>query len=302
MQGPSHMMSPDVRTRIVSICVIMLTVVASPAAPAQDTSGFVFLPAGRTVAPFRAGVQEPRIGVFKFLDQSGMRVDIGNAVDMFAFTAGSVRCSAGIDFMAYALTTGNQGLRLQIDAIDGFFGGDVSMAAPLGESHTIQARLRILHHSAHMVDGHYDGQSSGWIGNRGPIPYTRDFGELVGAHLFAGPAFTLRSYGGISYATLARPTAIRRVAALAGTELYSDRLAGRIASQPTFLYAAYQMTLAGTPAYAATHQVQIGVKFGEWFGKGPSLYLAYYRGMQMFGEYYDQRLTTVGAGFTVDFY
>ncbi len=288
--------------RIVVICLIIVMLFTAPAASAQDTSGFVFLPAGRTIAPFRAGMQEPRIGVFKFLDQSGMKVDIGNAIDVFGFTAGSIRCSAGIDFLAYALTTGNQGLRLQIDAIDGFFGGDLSVAAPIGDANSLQARLRILHHSAHMVDGHYNEESGGWLDNRRPIPYTRDFGELVAAHLLAGQALTLRTYGGISYATLVRPTAIRRIAGLAGTELYTDRLAGRIASQPTFLFAAYQVTLTGTPAYAATHHLQIGVKFGEWFGKGPSLYFAYYRGMQMFGEYYDQRLTTVGAGFTVDFF
>ncbi len=289
------------RTSLSIFLMSVLALFAVVTSSAQDSSGFQFLPAGRTVAPFRAGVQEPRIGVFKFLDQSGMKVDIGNAVDVFGFTAGPVRISAGIDFMAYALTTGNQGLRLQIDAIDGFFGGDLSLAAPLGGDQFLQGRLRILHHSAHMVDGHYVVQTGHWIDDREPIPYTQDFGELVAAHLLAGSAATLRTYAGVSYATLVRPTTIRRVTGLAGLELYADHLAGQVASQPTVLFAAYHMSMAGTPEYAATHQLQAGVKFGQWYGKGPSLYVSYYRGMQMFGEYYDQRLTTIGVGFTVDF-
>ena len=91
----------------------LLLIIGQSAVNAQ----FVFLPPGLHFAPLRANVKEPRIGVFKFLDAGEMRVDIGNSVDLFGYEipSAAVKLTAGIDFTAYAYTTGAQGLRLQID-------------------------------------------------------------------------------------------------------------------------------------------------------------------------------------------
>ena len=190
-------------------------------------------------------------------------------------------------------------MRLQVDAIDGFFGGNLSLTNKC-QSQEFQSRLRILHQSAHFVDGHYI--AGRWNDNRAPIPYTRDFGELVVAHILHPSTGVVRYYGGASYATLVRPTVVERFAYLAGIELALDHLIGSIDGQPTNTFIAYNVTLSGTPVYAATHQVQVGLKFGNWFEKGPSVFLAYYTGRDMFGEYFDERITTLGAGFTVDFF
>lgn len=271
--------------------------------PSRCSSQFTFLPEGTHFPALKANIQEARIGVFKFLDVEEMKVDIGNSIDVFGYRAprGSLRLSAGIDFMAYAFTTGAQGLRLQIDAIDGFFGGNLT--ASLGaDSSRLSGRLRLLHHSAHLVDGHYSVPDGAWIGDRRPIAYTRDFGEFVLAHDAVVEALRLRTYAGISYATLARPDAVRRLAYLAGIESSTAGLVGPLWSRPVNVFAAYQLTLTGTPAYAATHQLQAGFKFGEWRGKGPAVYIAYYSGRHMFAEYFDLSLSTIGAGFTVDFF
>ena len=274
----------------------------------DESSRFVLFPAGQTFAPLKAHVEEPRIGVFKSLDNSQMKVDIGNAVDVFGFEYNGIKLTAGIDFMAYAFVTGAQGLRLQIDALDGFFGGDLSVSAPLADSsassnqNLLQARLRMLHHSAHLADGHYLSSTNSWIDNRQPIPFTTDFGELVIAHHLLSSFGTLRYYAGISYATLVRPTDIQRFAYLGGIEIAFDKIFGPVLSQPTNLFCAYNVTLTGTPVYAASHQLQAGSKFGMWQNKGLVVYLAYYNGRQMFAEYFDENITTIGAGFTVDFY
>lgn len=268
---------------------------------AEQSAGFVFVPGGLHFAPLRANSEEPRIGVFKFLDAAQMKVDVGNSIDLFAYNLpeSGMKFSAGIDFMAYAFTTGAQGLRLQIDAIDGLFGGNLTVSKS-HETSTLFARLRIIHHSAHFADGHYDAASGGWIDNREPIAFTRDFGELVLAWLCDGEQQMLRTYGGLSYATLIRPTEIQRFSYLAGAEYFQTL--GRCLEQPFSLYAAYQISLSGVPAYSATHQVQLGAKFGDPYGKGPSIFFEYYTGKYMFGQYYNENLTTIGAGFAVDFF
>jgi hypothetical protein len=282
--------------------LLCLMVFEIHAQPQQEEPSFRFLPPGLNFAPLKANIQEPRIGVFKFLDASAMKVDIGNSIDIFEYKILSpdLRFTVGIDFMAYAYTVGTQGLRLQIDAIDGFFGGNMSCTKLLDRDQ-LHARLRILHHSAHFVDGHFITVSNSWANNRPPIPFTQDFGELVIAHSIFPSYGTLRYYGGISYATLVRPTSIQRFSYLAGVET-GKLLSSSLFNRPAYIYAAYNATLTGTPEYAASHQLQIGIKFGELYEKGPSLYLAYYTGRQMFGEYFDELVTTIGAGFTVDFF
>ncbi|MDI6766366.1 MAG: DUF1207 domain-containing protein [Bacteroidota bacterium] len=269
----------------------------------QQSAQIIFLPEGINFPPLRSNITEPRIGIFKFLDNSNMRIDIGNTINliMLEIPGLQTRFTAGIDFFAYALSTGAEGLRLQIDAIDGFFGGNLSFSKQT-ERNKIQARLRILHHSAHLVDGHYNLNTNTWLDNREPIPFTKDFGELVLAHVVTKPFGNLRYYGGISYATLVRPAVLKRFEYLGGVEIYFDNIIESVFNNPTNIYLAYNLLINGMPKYIGSNQIQVGLKFGKWYSKGPCIYFAYYSGNHMFGEYYDKRLQTVGLGFTVDFF
>ena len=266
----------------------------------MNLPSLIFFPQGLQFVPLKSNLMEPRIGVFKFMNTSEMRVDIGNSVDVIQWygPADYWTFRAGIDFFAYAYVRGSQGLRLQIDALDGFFGGHVTAERAIRDGKMVQARLRLLHHSAHLADGHYEnGVPSNMIS---PIPFTRDFGELTIAHLVAASSLRVRYYGGISYATLVRPSEIRRVAGNAGAEVSS--IVTTLQDRPVNLFLAYGMTMTGTPEYAATNQLQAGIKFGEWYEKGATLYLSYYNGRHMFGEYFNERMTTLGMGFTIDFF
>ncbi|MBI3195535.1 MAG: hypothetical protein HYZ34_13875, partial [Ignavibacteriae bacterium] len=133
----------------------------------------MFFPSGLNFMPFKANVAEARIGVFKFTETEEMKVDIGNTVDVFGYDIplSNIKLRVGADFFAYALTTGAQGLRLQIDAVDGFFGGNISFSQTTDSNIILQSRLRILHRSAHLVDGHYVTPTHSWIDNLEPIPY-----------------------------------------------------------------------------------------------------------------------------------
>ena len=110
----------------------------------------------------------------------------------------------------------------------------------------------------------------------------------------------MRYYGGFSYATLVRPSDIERFAYLGGAEIGWN--AGALWERPANIFVSYTISLDGTPSYAASHEIQLGLKFGEFTRKGPSLFLMYHTGRHLFGEYFNERLTTLGAGFTVDFF
>ncbi len=296
----------NLRSKVSGLLIAFIVGVAVSASAQQDENEadgkFEFLPEGLHFSPLKANHQEARIGLFKYFGSANLKVDVGNTIDVLAlhFSESRLRITAGIDFMAYAFISGSQGMRLQVDALDGFFGGNFSFSRTF-ESSRLQARLRILHLSAHLVDGHYNPVSRQWLDNREPIPFAKNFGELVVAHELQSSVGIFRYYGGITYAGLVRPGELERYAFSAGFEIASNEMLGNVLEQPAYPFIANHFSLAGNPGYTGSDQAQIGVKFGEWNGKGVVLYLAYYTGNSFFSEYYDERVSVVGAGFTVDF-
>lgn len=67
------------------------------------------------------------MGINFFPSDSHMKVDIGNSTDVLGLAITDLYISVGAEFMAYAYVTSYKGYRLQIDAVDGFFGGNATM-------------------------------------------------------------------------------------------------------------------------------------------------------------------------------
>lgn len=289
-----------------SLLILLQLVFSACTAYAGDNSSqFTFLPGRLLTAPLRASLQEPRVGLCKDTRTSRLKVDIGASVDMLEFRATADSTDIirlGIDFFTYALSTNSEGLRLQIDAVDGFFGGHVTYVSTLETSSRFTLRLRLLHLSAHFLDGHFNNSTQSWKDGRAPIPFTRDFGELLGMYDFRGSLVSGRVYGGFSYATLIRPTEIKRIEGHGGVELHTPELASSVFGRPFNLYIAYNMTLRGIPSYVATHHTELGMKFGEWSSTGLRIFLSYYNGLDVFSQYYDLRREDFGVGVAFDFW
>lgn len=253
--------------------------------------------------PLKANHQEARIGVWYITENRNLKVDIGNTIDIakLAMPASNSVFSIGIDFMAYALSTSFAGKRLQIDAVDGFFGGNISFRTQLAADN-ILARFRIIHNSAHLVDGHWDSNNSKWIDDYEPVPFTKDFGEIVLAHELKREFIFIKYYGGLSYASLVRPSSLKRWNYLTGAEIAFENLFGKFFDKDEYLFAAFHMGVNGEEVYSGSYQVMSGFKFGEWNGKGLILYASYYNGFDVFNSYYQRRVKRFGIGFSVDFF
>lgn len=275
-----------------------------PCGPTQSP-GFNLFPDRLLVPPPRTNPEEARIGLVRFLDRAQMRVEIGNSIDLIEFipNSGGLALRAGIDFFAYAFVRDHQGLYLQIDAIDGFFGGNISISE-LDPTDKLMGRLRIIHHSAHLADGNYwiHAYPREWSKPGGPIPFSRDFGEFLILHQLVRSYGQLRYYGGISYATLNRPAEYRKLAGMLGIEFTTSRFNIDLFNRKISPYVSWTGTMSGTPAYTLSHNAQMGLKVGEPDGKGVNLFVSYLHGKNPFGEYYDERLSSLGAGFSVDFF
>lgn len=286
----------------ISYCILVTVLLPLPRANGQEDSRFTFLPGPVAIPPLTASYQEPRVGVRKETATSRLKLDIGSTLDMLEYRIDKGKeFRLGVDFFLYALTTNAQGLRLQVDAADGYFGGHVTYRAE--EAGDVFAlRLRLLHLSAHFLDGHFDNGTGQWRDGRSPLPFTRDFGELLCRYEWGASSIVFLVYSGISYATLVRPVEIERVATLHGVEAHTASLTGPVFMRPCNAYIAVNLSLTGIPAYVGTTSVETGFKFGEWSGNGLRLYLSFYNGLSVFSQYYDVRESQWGVGFAIDFW
>ncbi|MFN0157025.1 MAG: hypothetical protein ACKVRP_03010 [Bacteroidota bacterium] len=290
---------------IALFCMITLTdshFSLSQSNPDTSDSGQTFLPGGILVPPLIAQHQEPRVGVRMEFGSTRLKLDIGTTLDIVEFRLSEeTRLRVGVDFFTYALTTSSQGLRLQVDAVDGFFGGHFTLQSKRPDHHWA-VRLRLMHLSAHFLDGHYDLASNTWKDNRAPLAFTKDFGEVVGLVTTNIGSVEAMLYSGLSYATLIRPTEIKRFASLHGLQIHSNGILGQTFGKPTNLYLAYGLSLTGVPKYTASNNIECGIKFGPMDSAGVKLYFSYTSGLEVFSQYYDQRREYWGAGFAFDFW
>lgn len=284
-----------------SIVTLISLILFSHCLFAKDNFRFIFLPAGLNFMPLKANSQEARLGVLYYTSTTNLKVDIGNSVDLLSLESDNYRITAGLEFMAYAFSKSYSGKRLQISAVDGFFGGNISFSNK-HDDNKLLARFRIIHNSAHLVDGSYDSSTDSWLDGKTPIPYTRDFGEVTVAHQICYRELILKYYGGLSYASLIRPENLKRFNYIAGFELALKNVLGKLFEHDTNLFLAEHFFLDGTSKYFGNQQVMAGIKFGEWDKKGIVLYASYYSGRDVFSSFYDRRISKFGIGFFVDFF
>lgn len=263
---------------------------------------FRFLPGAPLPLRLTAHQQEPRTGIGKEVGSSRLKLDIGAGYDILELRPCSDAHSVvriGVEFFTYALTTSADGFRLQVDAVDGFFGGHAHLMLP-GSAGTSALRLRIMHLSSHAVDGHLSPATGTWRDGRAPIPYTRDFGELTALRRWESSSGHVQAYGGAAYATLIRPATLERWSFHAGGEIVDRRLIPRVFGRAAQIYVAAHFGLQGIPTWVGTVDVESGIRMGEWDEGGMRVYGSFRSGSELFAQYYDLRTRAFALGISFD--
>lgn len=245
--------------------------------------------------PVRASVYEPRVGAIIHAEDTRLRLDIGNAIDILRFKPSStpaLQGALGAEFFTWTALRRTADFHFPVDAVDYLFGIYASAVLAHDEQIDLEGRLRLSHISAHLVDGSYEKSTATWRNGQLPRVYSREFFELM---LAARIDDVLRPHLGVQYIYHIDPPDLGKVALQLGVE-YMPRLASHV--HP---YIAYDLRLAQVGAFGAVHAAQVGARFGTRHGAGLNVFVAWYSGLGEHGEYHDQRFSWWGPGFTVEF-
>jgi hypothetical protein len=256
----------------------------------SQESGFGFYSGSLNFKPLTANTFEPRVGLIWHSTDNRLRLDIGNSIDLLQYVYASPKrlLTIGSDFFTYTLLRGESNFHFPVDAVDYLFGFNANYRDSLN-SGIFTARLRLSHISAHFVDGHYDNATAAWKDNLSPRVYSKEFFDLT---VSFEPDEMLRAYLGAIYVWHIDPTTAPKTIAYIGSEVHHRMITA------TNIYAAYQLTVSGLHPL---HQIHLGVKIGEWYGRGTQVFFVYHTGNSIHGEYYDRQDNYTGFGFNIHF-
>ncbi len=230
-----------------------------------------------------ASFYEPKMGVMKYFDKNSLKVDIGNSVDLIEVEHDKNRITVGVDFFAYVLVNNHGFLILRVEALDGFFGGNMSF-----KNDNLSVRLRILHRSAHLVDEY------GEI-NKKPFPFTREFSDLI----FAFNNGKYRLYCGASYVFRTKPSDVERFYLQSGFEFFK-----KVFQDINFIQSPLTLIFAVDIKFwdkIYGSNLTSGFKLGNWNSKGIFLYFVYYYGFDIYGQYFNLNRKFGGVGCYFEF-
>ncbi|MFC2083813.1 DUF1207 domain-containing protein [Bacteroidota bacterium] len=267
--------------------IIMLVIVTTSFSQKDE-----LFPGDLNIQPFIANMLEPRLGFQFQISKNELRLDIGNSIDVYRFSINDYSIlSFGADFFTYSLLRSESGFHFPVVAIDYLFGINLGYKYLLNNCE-YGARLRISHISAHIVDGHFDKETGEWRNGIEPQVYSREFIELSPFYKFKN----LRIYGVITFLYHVDPDILGNDSYQIGFDYFSNS----ILSENLHPFCGYDLKLSHLVDYEINHSLLLGLKFGKKRGKGMSLYLNYFSGKSIHGEFYFQNKNFFSLGFNID--
>ncbi|MCP5063645.1 MAG: DUF1207 domain-containing protein [Ignavibacteriae bacterium] len=275
--------------KLLKILLLLLLFVQSIYLAQAETKLF---PSDLLIKPFTANTLKPKLGFEFKTNKNELSLNIGNSIDILHHKLNQKSTFAfGAELFTYTLLRSQSSFHFPVDAVDYLFGFTFGYKHKI-EKTELGARLRVSHISAHFVDGHYDHRNEEWRDGRNPNVYSREFLELMPFYKIKN----LRMYFGLTYIFSIDPTNI-------GQDQYQlgfDYFATNLISNHLTPYIAYDFRLVNIHEYSGNNNIEAGVKYGFVNGKGISLYLKYFSGYSIHGEYFDVKEKYTAVGFNFD--
>lgn len=232
---------------------------------------------------------EPRVGLEYYPETGYFKVDAGKTVDLIQININNNYFSFGGEFLMQALGLNIKEKRLPIDAADGYFGINVNYFDAL---RNIKGRLRILHNSAHFVDGHQERN----ISYQPKENFVNDFFELTVLKTLTLQNDNINLYSGGGYPIVIHPKELQKPNLFLGFE-YSYFLSNKSLNNRSDLFFAYTFNVSANSKYIGNNHLMFGLKLGDDKSNTFRIYISYYNGQNLFKQYYGLRSKEFSFGF-----
>ncbi len=280
--------------------------------PARTTRS-AFIRSGPVFTAPYAGKYEARIGGSRESENGKLRLDIGYAAELYRierwteptgddahdplvpWAPPDLSLAFGADFFTWTRLRSTASFKFPVEAVDYYFGLSGAMQRPLNNHTLLQARLRLAHISAHLVDG----DPSFTDPAQRYMTYSREFADVtVGLtnDLGRGRGGS-RAYAGALAMFHSIPDTLGAVTPYVGVEI-NERL---IRSVPLTLRAGYELRLNTELADVAEHSARLGLKLGEPGSRGVTVEGSFFHGRSHYGQHFNVVEEYFALGFAVDF-
>ncbi len=290
----------------IAVVAAQALLVSTAAAQGSDSAGSAraFIRLDELRAPY-AGKIEARIGGSRESVNDKLRLDIGASVPIVGFdlerdTEGRTvsGLTFGADFFTWTRLRSSGNFKFPVEAVDYHFGVRGDWFENGDDRPGAEARLRIAHISAHIVDG----DPSFTDPEQRYFTYSREFIDLLGGYRTplggddASSRGTMRTYLGGIWLFNTIPDTLGTLTPYGGFDAAWEPWKDR----PFTLRAGYELRISSELETVAEHQARIGLKFGHIDSRGVTVEAAYYAGRSPYGQHFFRKEEYYSLGFSVD--
>lgn len=247
------------------------------------------LPNENIFQPILSNYFEPRIGLAYYPQTGYFKVDAGKSFDLILIKFKKGSFSFGTEFFMNALGLNIKEKRLPIDAADGYFGINFSYS---DNSFSNKIRLRILHNSAHFVDGHNERN----LTYQPKENYVNDFFDIT-FQKFITKNFYLFTL--VNYPIIIHPKELHKVNLSFGFEIF-HKLFNSFLNNENKFFINYNIKLTPLPKYIGSNHLMTGIRFGNDLSSKVNIYFSFYNGENLFKQYYGLKVSEYSFGFYIE--
>ncbi|MCX7876373.1 MAG: hypothetical protein N2321_09440 [Melioribacteraceae bacterium] len=247
------------------------------------------LPGKNIFQPITANYNESRIGLAYYPKTGYFKVDAGKSFDLITYKSNLKYYSFGTEFFMHGLGLNIKEKRLPIDAADGYFGVNFNYKDSLK---FFNVRLRVLHNSAHFVDGHIERK----INYQPKENYVNDFFDFTFQKYLTNNFYL---YSIINYPIIIHPKELHKLNLSFGFELL-ENIFNNFWNNENKIFFAYQFNLLPIPKYIGSNHIMTGINFGNEKTNQLKIYFSFYNGEKLFKQYYGIKVSEYSFGFYIE--
>jgi len=229
---------------------------------------------------------EARVGVVMIPDAQRLKLELGNSFDLGQISDDEdFKMNWGGDFFTFTRLRSEGNFKFPVETTDYYFGFNTTAQFNLW-NYEWDARLRLGHISAHIIDGYTNYQEK----FSEPFVYSREFIDFL---LLINISEDLRIYGGMNFIISTIPDEINLFEPQFGFDYKKN-----IISEEIDFVVGYDFRMVGSRSFQSikienyyNNTIKVGLEFKTWNDLGIRVLYYGYDGMSEYGMFIGKKIS-----------